>query len=244
MKHLICLITLLGAFNCLAGSPDFDLGIQAFQAKKYDTAIVRFKKSIQTHPNDISSYYNLGLSYKEQSDFGNALWAFEKVLSLNPNDGEVRELSRFCYNELHPDKEWNPRINSFQSALYSLSANTWGILAITFGAILAVCMVLFIRSSQTNWRRLYIILSFFWLPALISSVIIGQMANSYFTDRSHAIATKPVPTYSVDGTVSTVEIPAGERVRQITDTVHSTKIKVVAESGTEYVVNPKDLDFL
>ncbi|MCP3683061.1 MAG: glycosyltransferase [bacterium] len=64
-----------------------DLGSALAQQKKYDEAIVNFKKSVEIKPT-ASAFYNLGLIYATQKQFGLAVDAYNNAIKLGHPDKE------------------------------------------------------------------------------------------------------------------------------------------------------------
>ena len=242
MKLIIFIVSFL-TFGVQAAS-DFDSGVEAFQAKKYDSAIAFFNAAVKKSPSDISSYYNLGLAHKEQENYSEALWAFEKVLRYSPNDGEVKELARFCYDQLHPNKDWSPRIGAFKSALYSLTAGTWAIMSIILAVLFAGSLFVFTRSTNGSWRRVYILMMSASMPLMIACILIGNGANKYMNDSSFAITLMETATHKDGSAGSAIDLPAGERLKKVAEKDKNGFIKVRIESGSEHLVKETDLAFI
>ncbi|MDG1658211.1 MAG: tetratricopeptide repeat protein [Crocinitomicaceae bacterium] len=80
-KWIVNIFMAVLPWTVIAGS-NFDEGIKAFEKKEYNTAIEKFKASLEVTPNDVASYYNLGLAHHESKSYGDAIWSFEKALKL------------------------------------------------------------------------------------------------------------------------------------------------------------------
>jgi len=67
---------------------EYNLGGALFQQGKYDEAIERFTKAINTTDLDLEAqaHYNLGNSYFKKGDFQNAITSYQNSLTINPED--------------------------------------------------------------------------------------------------------------------------------------------------------------
>ncbi|QBG46240.1 tetratricopeptide repeat protein [Verrucomicrobia bacterium S94] len=79
-------------------------GSRLYSAKKYDEAIVQFKKAIMADPKQKTAYYNMGLAFYAQSDFGNAATACNNAVNLDPSFTDARYMLSLAYAK---QKKWN-----------------------------------------------------------------------------------------------------------------------------------------
>lgn len=230
-------------WTVLAGS-NFDEGIKAFKDKDYDTAIDKFQASLVQSPDDIASYYNLGLAFHENKFYGKAIWSFEKVLKISPSDGDAKERIERSYTSLDPSLKWEARLNRLESALYGFSGSTWSFIAIAFSFILSISIILFIRSKNSSTRRLYFIFGGMSLTVLIFSIVIASGSSSYTSENSFAIITKEsIPTYTAPNNPASTKLSEGARV-QILDKKKSKFITISSSSGDTYLVKRSDIAFI
>ena len=60
-------------------------------------AISCYKKALESMPNSVIDWFNLGLLFKETQKFEKAVECFEKVLEIAPDDLEAKvELGQIC----------------------------------------------------------------------------------------------------------------------------------------------------
>lgn len=245
MKPLLLIITLFSATLSFAGS-NFDEGIDAFQDSNYVLSIEKFQASLAETPNDVASYYNLGLAHMESKQYGKAIWSFEKVLKLSPADADAKDRIETCYGKLNPDKMWEPRLNRFKSILYGYSGMTWSILAIAFSFALALFTILFLRIKDLSYKRLFIGLGFVSLCFMIASVMTAYGASSYAEQTRFAVVTKEsIPTYKDSNKMSKVKLKEGEQVEILESEIKGKNlIEVSSQSGDTYLVKATDVDFI
>jgi len=230
-------------WTVLAGS-NFDQGIKAFQDTDYETAIDKFQASLVESPEDVASYYNLGLAYHENKAYGKAIWSFEKVLKLSPSDSDAKGGIERSYSALDPSLKWEPRLNRLESALYGFSGSTWSYIAIAFSIILSISVISFIRSNSSSTRRLYFIFGVMSLTVLIFSIIIASGSSSYSGETNFAIITKEsIPTYKDSSKKTSIKLSEGDRVNVLSET-KTNFINVSSASGDTYLVKRSDVDFI
>jgi len=242
-KWIVNLFMAVLPWTVIAGS-NFDEGIKAFEKKEYNTAIEKFKESLEVTPNDVASYYNLGLAHHESKSYGDAIWSFEKVLKLSPSDAAAKQAIERSYAALDPKKTWEPQLNRLQSALYGFSGSTWSIIAIAFSVLLSVCLILFARSKNLSSKRLYVALSAFCLVSLVCSAIIANGSAGHASATNYAIVTqKSINTFKSDKKVSSAELHEGERLLLL-EQKKTGLINVSSSSGDTYYIEVKDVAFI
>ncbi len=245
MKQFVVFIALLFPIISFAGS-NFDEGIKAFQDSNYVLAIEKFQASLAETPNDVASYYNLGLAHSEAEHHGKAIWSFEKVLKLSPADADAKDRIQNSYSKLNPGKVWEPRLNRFKSILYGFSGMTWSILAIVFSFALALCTIFFLRIKDLSYKRLFIALGFVSLCCMISSLVIAYGASNYSEQTRFAVVTKEsIPTYKESNKITSATLKEGDQVEILeTEILGKSFIQVSSQSGDTYLVKSTDVDFI
>ena len=62
------------------------LGVAAYEIKKFDYAIMSYKKAIFINPNYEHAYNNLGLVLRDQGKVDSAIESYEKAILNNPDN--------------------------------------------------------------------------------------------------------------------------------------------------------------
>lgn len=244
MRLLITLFLSAAPFLSFAGS-NFDEGIKAFQDSNYVLAIEKFQASLAETPNDVASYYNLGLAHMDSKHYGKAIWSFEKVLKLAPSDSDAKEKIQATYALLNPTIAWEPRLNRFESALYGFSGMTWSILAIVFSCLLALSAIFFLRIKDLSYKRLFVAFGFLSLCCLIASLFIAYGASNYSAQTIVVVTKATIPTYKSSTKMGTALLKEGDQL-EIVDTNKTglSYITVKSKSGDTYLVKATDVDFI
>ena len=223
---------------------DFTNGIAAYNDKNYNLAVTEFEKAIASDEKNVAAWYNLGLSNIGKKAYGEAILNFEKVLKFTPNDSEAEAKIEYCFGELHPEIEWSPRLNSFQSSLYSLSLNTWGIICIVLSLVCAIGIVLYIQQKKSSLKSAFLFTNLFFFSSFIASLIICSNLQEFMTDESFAVVTsKSIPTFIDNSPSPKTTIPEGIRV-EVIEKKKNDFVEVVTLTGEIHVVQAKELSFI
>lgn len=223
---------------------DFNEGVEAYNQKDYALAINKFEKVISTNPNNISAWYNLGLSNIGLKSYGKAIWSFEKVLKSKPNDSQTEEKIAYCYNQLYPDTEWQPRLNSFESSLYSLSPNTWSIISICLSIVSAFFIFLYFTQKQSSLKNVILTVNIFFIVCFIFSITTSYLSSNYYSNSNFAVITKKsIPTFIGDTASSKTKITEGNRVEIINNNTSNT-VTIETSSGENHIVLTEDLSII
>ena len=100
IKELKKKITLSKSFDKL-----YNLGIDYYQKKEYETAISYFKLALQKKKIKPQVYYNLALSYQHTKLLDLAVTSYKRFLELNPNDYDgMYNLGLIYYSQQKYDK--------------------------------------------------------------------------------------------------------------------------------------------
>ena len=64
---------------------DYDLGVQAVQARDYQRALTLLQKVAQAEPSNADAWNYIGFSQRQLRHFDQSLAAYQKALALSPN---------------------------------------------------------------------------------------------------------------------------------------------------------------
>lgn len=147
---LIALIAVFGHFE-VKGEATLSQADSAYNAKDYAKAIALYNEIRQEEGSNMALLYNLGNSYYQEGDFGNAMVCYLRAHRLAPDNKEINQNLSYLRSKVddankaeqkgkkfsvNPDEE-----GFFQSVKRSVAINTstdtWAIWA-------AVCFILFI----------------------------------------------------------------------------------------------------
>lgn len=216
MKLLLTYISF--SFSLLSIASDsldaFQQGNIAFGQEKFDLAIQHYTEEISTQPGNTSAFFNLGLAYSAKKEYGKAIWAFEKVLRLNPNDAEAIDNIEQNYGQLDNGTSYTPPLGRFNRALFSLGSQSWSVLSILFSIATALGLILFRKSNSFGVKRLYLMGSILFGVLFTFSVYTATRSYHYESQDNFAIVTKAqITTYSSDDASVKVKLVEGTKVQ-------------------------------
>lgn len=243
MKQFVAFIVVIVHFTSF-GQNDFFDGIKAFNEEDYHLAAHHFRIETQENPNNVTGYYNLGLSLMEIDSLGKAIWAFEKVLKFNPNDGDAQVQLKTCYASLETPKIWEPRINNINASFYSVSTNFWAGLSITFSLLIALFIIVIVRSNNTSVKKMSQLIIAIFGAGLIFSTVIAYSSSSYRNSETEGVVTSSfIHTYTKSMVETPTTLSEGERVT-ISNSINEDFVEVTTILGEHYVVQKSDIELI
>lgn len=236
--------------TCLADAynVDFKEGVLAFKKKDYNMAVSHFNTEIEKNPNNVSAYFDLGLSYNAQKQYAKAIWAFEKVLKLTPNNAEAIDNIEQNYLELDNGHEWKSQLSHFDRTLYGMSSNVWAFLSVIFSILAAVLIILLRRTSSLSKKRAFLVGTFAMALMMVFSIYTASGAHRYENSHNYAMITKDkIDTFKsakvTDPEKSDHQLEAGLKLKRL-EIYKGSVIKVESMDGQAYFVNSSDIDFI
>jgi tetratricopeptide (TPR) repeat protein len=219
----------------------FDQGLKAANDKKITQAINLFNQVIQQESNNVAAYYNLGNCYYQNKSYGEAIWAYERVLKLSPRDSEAPANIELCYKKLNDTSTWAPHTNGLQRIIYSVGATSWAILSIVNSVLMGISIFLLLKMNNNSWKRFHFMLLFGESVLLIAFIIATNSSRNYITSERFAIVTqKSIPTYMNDlGEKAQLELKEGTKVEFLNLT--KTKREVMLQDGQKVLIEEKDV---
>ncbi len=243
MKQFVAFIVVFLQFASF-GQNDFFDGIKAFNEEDYHLAAHHFRIETQENPNNVSGYYNLGLSLMEIDSLGKAIWAFEKVLKFNPNDSDAQIQLETCYAGLETPKIWEPRISKVNASIYSVSTNFWAGLSITFSLLIAIFIVVIIRSNNNSVKKMSQLIIAVFGAGLIFATVISYTSSAYHNSNNEGIVTSEfIHTYTKSMVETPTTLSEGERVT-ITNTINEDFVEVTTILGEQHVIQKSDIELI
>jgi len=244
MSRLKCLIIVLVSSLCALHSYSsdlFDQGLKAANDKKITQAINLFNKVIEQESNNVAAYYNLGNCYYQNKSYGEAIWAYERVLKLSPTDSEAPSNIELCYKKLNNASVWAPHTNGLQRLIYSVRPTIWAILSIVISILMGISIFLLFKMKNNSWKRFHFMLLFGETVFLLAFLVATNTSSTYLTAECFAIVTQEsIPTYMNDlGEKAELELKEGTKVELLSLT--KTKLEVMLQDGQKVLIDEKDI---
>lgn len=244
MSRLKCLIIVLVSSLCALHSYSsdlFDQGLKAANDKKITQAINLFNQVIEQESNNVAAYYNLGNCYYQNKSYGEAIWAYERVLKLSPTDSEAPSNIELCYKKLNNASVWAPHTNGLQRLIYSVRPTIWAILSIVISILMGISIFLLFKMKNNSWKRFHFMLLFGETVFLLAFLVATNTSSTYLTAECFAIVTQEsIPTYMNDlGEKAELELKEGTKVELLSLT--KTKLEVMLQDGQKVLIEEKDI---
>lgn len=165
---------------------------QAYDSKKYKSAIESYEKLITDGYKSYQLYYNLGNSYYRNNQLGKAIYAYEMARKINPNDDDVR-INLGIASAKTVDKI-DAKENFFISAvktnlLSSLTTSSWAWVTVVSLLISAILFFVFINSPSLLIKRVAFLISCVFIIGFVVTYFLGYSALEAKIENKFAIIT-------------------------------------------------------
>lgn len=193
MRKIIAAIVVLSIIFPVFASVDDSLmqqGNTAYQNEDYNLAIDCYQEIIQHGNEGAILYYNLGNAYFKAKQIAPALLWYERALRLDPSNEDIKH--NIAYANLQITDKIEPLPQMFLTRWWnglsqSMTATSWAIMAVVFGALFALLIAVMIISRQRWLSVTSIILAFISLIIVIFSLIFASKEAKRYTQQPEAI---------------------------------------------------------
>ena len=193
----------------------------AVQAQSQDSLFVQANKSYQQEDylkalelyNEIENqnvvsaelFYNMANVYYKTNKVADAIYYYEKALSLEPNNRDILFNLEFAKRMTLDNIEELPKSISqkFRDAVVlKFTYNTWAIISVSFAFLFAILFLLYHFSYSTGVKRIYFITSGITVILVSLSLFFSYQNYKYVTNTRTAIifaqqaSVKSAPTKS------------------------------------------------
>lgn len=207
---LICLLIVSGLGLVRAqenGETWFEQANAAYNAGRYDTAVILYEKVIDLGMESAPLYYNMGNAYYKKQDFPMAIYYYEKALKIDPSNEELQTnlaiANRAIVDKIEPvpesfiEKGWH-------NMRTWLSGNQWAWCSIIAFALFLAALLLFLRARRIGLRKLGFFTGLLFLILFGLSVVFAlQLRQAAMTEDQAIIMT---PTVNVKSSPSNASV--------------------------------------
>jgi tetratricopeptide (TPR) repeat protein len=219
----------------------FQEGITLFQKKEYKEASNKFRLSILEDAENVSGYFNLGVSLVHEENYSEAIWAFEKANKLAPGQADIRSGLDQCYQLINDAENRELEISPMSNLIHGKSSHFWSILAICMSAFLAIAVVLFVLFKSSFYKKVSLAGGILSLTLLITFMIFARKSYSFLNEHSHAVVTsKKAATYQIDKTLRNDSISGGSKV-EFVDSVDAEFMKIKTSKKELLLIKLSDI---
>ena len=213
-RNTLLLIMLLAAFSWpLAAQQQetqwFDEANEAYNAGRYDTALMLYEKILDADVESATLYYNMGNASYKRSDFPMAIYYYEKALKLDPGNDDIK--TNLAIANLAIVDKIEPVPQSFierwwRSMRAMFSSDRWAWWSVAAFALLLVCAFMFFRSRRIGLRKLGFFMGIIFLIAFSLSVVFAAQLRHAVTTQDQAIIMSPTVTVKSSPAEASVDL--------------------------------------
>jgi tetratricopeptide (TPR) repeat protein len=188
MKHIITLFIL--SLSILSYSQStLETGNNAYQDEQYEIAIQNYLEAVSNNQKSSELFYNLGNSYFKTNEIGEAIWAYEQALKIDPSNKDIIYNLDFT-NNLTADKliiETKGIGSWLTKNVFQFSENFWFYISLLTALLTALALYLFFTPSSHLVNNLSLLASSLFGLLLIMSFTFAVMHKSRFTNTTKAV---------------------------------------------------------
>jgi tetratricopeptide (TPR) repeat protein len=240
MIRWLFLLAVVG-IKTLGFASSFDDGLKAANEKNYKQAIHEFEKIVKEQPQNSAAFYNLGNTYYKNNAFGQAIWAYEVSIKLNPKNTEAPVNIELCYRELTNGNSWQPSISGLQRLIYGIGSTTWAILSIIFSCLITYSIFSLLKKKNTPWKRFHVMALFGETTLFIGFLIAANSSANYPANHDFGIITSKTSPCYLEETAKTADFVINEGAKVLILSEKGNRIEVELLEGRKVFISKKDL---
>ncbi|NOQ71861.1 MAG: tetratricopeptide repeat protein [Crocinitomix sp.] len=236
MKVLLSILSIFIMCCTYAQDSSFVRGNEAYANADYETALVEYSKVVSSEQISTALYYNLGNTYYKLEQLGEAIWAYEKALKIDPSNENAQFNLKFANAKTYDDLDTSESgiVAWLKINFFSFSINFWAYGSILFAFILAITLYFFFTTKKQKVKNRSLTLSFGALFLLALLIVLAYLNQSNIIDRDQAvIITEFVEVRSSpsDTAASSFKLHEGTKVDLLRSSDGWTEIGVNGNTG-------------
>jgi len=207
MKHLLSFLVLSITLFGFSQST-IEIGNKAFQNEQYKIATQNYLEAISDNQKSSELYYNLGNAYFKTNEIGEAIWAYEQALKIDPSNEDILYNLNFT-NNLTADKliiETKGIGSWLTKNVFQFSENFWFYISLMSALLTALALYLFFTPSSHLVNNLSLLAGSIFGLILILSFSFALMHKSRLVENTKAVIitanAKILTSPSNDATIS------------------------------------------
>lgn len=169
----------------------------AYTKEEYGKAAELYEKVLKESGESPEIYYNLGNAYYKAGRIAPAILSYERALTLDPGDGDIRFNLQIAkqktVDKIEPVGEFF--LSRWLGSLENLGgADTWARTGIVCFILFIGCLILFFFSKWLRLKKIGFYLGLLLLLGVIFANIFAKHQKDELIDRTHAIVFAPTVT--------------------------------------------------
>ncbi len=189
MKLFLGIIAILFIQMSFGQDSTFVRGNNAYANGDFETALVEYNKIVGSEKLSSQLFYNLGNTYYRLDELGEAIWAYESALKIDPGNENTRFNLKFVnattYDEL--DSSDSGIMKWLEINLFSFSLNFWSFVSIILSFILAFTLYFFFTTKKQKVKNTSLTVAFGSFFLVAASVIFAGINKSKIIHKTEAI---------------------------------------------------------
>lgn len=234
MKALFIYIFLIASISYGQGS--FENANTLYEEGNYTEAIDAYSAIIADEKHSADLYYNLGNAHYRNKDIGKAIWAYESALKLDPDHEDA------LFNLEFVNAQTIDKINISRQGLghwidgllYSENINFWSYLSIISSFVLALLVILFLRSKAGSRKNIILLSASISAVIMFSSVIFAGMQKARLNNRTEGVIiskTADVKMSPIEDAKTSFSLGAGAKIKLINKDGDWQQIEINGNQG-------------
>lgn len=151
---------------------NFEKANEAYNNAKYEQSASLYQSIVDDGYVSVEVYYNLGNAYLKQNKLAEAIYAYEKALSLKPNADFVKENLEYA-KTMTIDQFAKVEVSDFQKMInqvnHLLTTDQWAYLVVIFLFLMVLSFLIYLFKTQPKLKRIgFSMFSVFLILAVIS----------------------------------------------------------------------------
>lgn len=189
MKNIVYLFLLIS--QVFFAQSNFEKGNALYQKGQYQQAVDVYESIIKEDKQQSAElYFNLGNSYYKLNKVAPSIYNYEKALVLKPHDPDVLNNLKFAKKLTIDEIKEVPKVGFaklIQNFTGIFNYNTWAKISVGIAFAFLLAFIGYYFSQLTLSKRIYFIIMFVLLVALLLSVSAGMSEKSHFDNDRPAI---------------------------------------------------------
>ncbi|KIO52325.1 tetratricopeptide repeat protein [Flavobacterium hibernum] len=189
MKNIVYLFLLIS--QVFFAQSSFEKGNALYQKGQYQQAVNVYESIIKEDKQQSAElYFNLANSYYKLNKVAPSIYNYEKALVLKPHDPDVLNNLKFAKKLTIDEIKEVPKVGFaklIQNFTGIFNYNTWAKISVGIAFAFLLAFIGYYFSQLTLSKRIYFIIMFVLLVALLLSLSAGMSEKSHFDNDRPAI---------------------------------------------------------
>ena len=201
-RYTLLILSVIWAFSLETHAQEqanqwFEQANAAYNAGRYDSAMMMYEQVLQAELESVPLYYNMGNTYYKMREYPMAIYCYEKALKLDPGNDDVKTNLAIANLAIVDKIEEVPQsfiAKGWQRLKAMLSGDQWAVLSLVAFALMLASAYLFLRSRRMGLRKLGFFAGIVLLLVVALSVVFASQQKQASLKEDHAIVMPPTVT--------------------------------------------------